>query len=1011
MATERIRGSVMTQNTNRIRIVYAQKKIADNYYETLKTRYRDMNLAFLKQTASSDSSGGPRLSNGVATLSAPIPAKEVSTAALPPVDDAGLRKILDEWKLNRSDDPSGAFVHRLIEEQVGRTPDAAAVVFRDQCMTYRELNSAANRLAHYLRKLGVGPEAMIGICVERSLEMLVGLLGILKAGGAYVPLDPTYPRERLEFILEDAGISLLLTQRRLSAGLPLHKAQPLFLDADWATMALESDENPAMLTSRDNAAYVIYTSGSTGKPKGVIIEHGSFANFTRAAASQYGIGPSDRVLQFASMSFDASVEEIYPCLTSGATLVLRTDEMLSSVPDFLGRCQEWKLTVLDLPTAYWHVLCHSLESENMRMPETVRLVIIGGEKAFPERLVTWQRQVGPSVRLLNTYGPTEATVVATVCDLTDLRHDGDSSQELPIGRPLPGIQTYILDSHLQPLPVGLSGELHIGGGNLARGYLNQPDLTAERFISDPYAHSPKARLYKTGDVARCLPGGNIEFLGRIDDQVKIRGFRLELGEIEALLRQYPAVLEAVVLAREDQPGDKRLVAYIMSDGKHAITSLGLRDFMKEKLPPYMLPSTFMMLEALPLTASGKVDRKALPPPDQCDYLSKRIFVAPRNKLERDLTETWEEILAIRPIGVTDNFFDLGGHSLLAMRMTSEINKKTGKRLATMDIFQNPTIEQLAGAIIEESESAAWASLVPVRRNGSRPPFFWIHGQASDALLPRYLDEEQPLYVMLHQGQDGSPVRHRTIEDIAAHYLKEIRSVRPRGPYLLGGYCLGGVVALEMAHQLSGQGEEVPMIFLLELPTEGVPPSSPRESPPQQSGSFKERVVHRFRYIAELRVNEKIPYVFSEIRPLWGRMAGRLIVKYKRKIELAVCRAYEAIGRPLPPALRSFTLMNIYDDALRGYAPRPYRGQLILCQAGETICRDQSYWTGVSDKALDIHIVPDAGHENILQEPHVSIWAHELNRCLRKQREISRHVIAVMSFEWSAFISLIPSFSV
>ena len=333
--------------------------------------------------------------------------------------------------------------------------------------------------------MGVGPEVLVGICVDRSLEMIVGLLGILKAGGAYVPMDPAHPQERLKFMLEDAGVSVLLTLERLSAGLPLQKAKTVCLDTHWDDITRESDGNPANVVIPDNAAYVIYTSGSTGKPKGVVVEHNSLMNYTRAAISQYGIKPSDRILQFASISFDASAEEIYPCLAQGATLVLRTDEMLSSVRDFLHTCEEWKLTVLSLPTIYWHELIQGLETEDLKMPDTIRLVIIGGEKASSERLMRWNKQVGTQVRLLNTYGPTEATVVATMCDLTHTV-PSDRLEQIPIGQPMPNVQTYILDTSLQPVPIGVSGELYIGGNGLAREYLNRPELTAEKFIPNPF---------------------------------------------------------------------------------------------------------------------------------------------------------------------------------------------------------------------------------------------------------------------------------------------------------------------------------------------------------------------------------------------------------------------------------------------------------------------------------------------------------------------------------------------
>ena len=623
---------------------------------------------------------------------------------LPLLTEAEKKQLVVEWNNTSIYYPGGLCVHEMFEAQVENNPDAVAVVYEGQELTYRELNSRANQLARFLHKLGVGPEVLVGICVDRSLEMLVGLLGILKAGGAYVPMDPAYPQERLKLMLEDANIAVLLTQKRHRAELPLQKARLVCLDTDWDDIACESYENPANRATLNNAAYVIYTSGSTGKPKGVIVEHKSLANYTRAAISQYGIKPSARVLQFASISFDASAEEIYPCLAQGATLVLRTDEMLSSVRDFLHTCEEWKLTVLSLPTIYWHELIQGLETEDLKMPDTIRLVIIGGEKASSERLMRWNKQGDTQVRLLNTYGPTEATVVATMCDLTHTV-PRDGLEQIPIGQPMPNVQTYIMDSHLQPVPIGVPGELYIGGNGLARGYLNRPELTAEKFIPNPFKGQPGTRLYKTGDLARYLPDGNIEFMGRIDLQVKIRGFRIELGEIETVLRQHPAVRETAAVAQEDQRGNKRLVAYVVFNQNAAILTSELRSFLKLKIPDYMMPSAFVVLDSLPLTPSGKLDRRALPAPDSERPGEEDSYVAPRTPIEEVLTGIWCEILGLKQVGIHDNFFELGGHSLLATQVMSRLRKVFEIEIPLRTLFESPTVEKLAVSLLQrEGES-------------------------------------------------------------------------------------------------------------------------------------------------------------------------------------------------------------------------------------------------------------------------------------------------------------------
>ncbi|MHC5857699.1 amino acid adenylation domain-containing protein [Nostoc sp.] len=491
-----------------------------------------------------------------------------------PLLSAADRQDLLELSRNQSLIPSQSeqCIHQLFEEQVEQTPDAIAVVFQNQHLTYRELNQRANKLAHYLRSLGVGPEVRVGICIQRSLEMAIGLLAILKAGGAYVPIDPAYPKERLALILRDAQVSVLVTQQSLLAVLPALESQVVCVDTDKSAIAQESQENLVNQTQLENLVYIIYTSGSTGTPKGVTIQHRSLASYAKIACLEYGLqasdavrgasrregGQSDRVLQFASISFDAAAEEIFPCLICGAALILRTDEMLSSIPRFLQQCRDWGITVLDLPTAFWHQVTSELATAKLALPDSLRLVIIGGERADRKHLTTWQQQVGQRVRLVNTYGPTETTIVATLCDLS-----GSTADEVPIGKPIPQVQTYVLDPSLQLVPVRTPGELYIGGVGVARGYLNRPDLTAEKFIPNPYSSKPGERLYKTGDLVRYLSDGNLEFIGRIDHQVKIRGFRIELGEIEALLNQHPGVQEAVVVAHSDRSDHQRLIAYVV----------------------------------------------------------------------------------------------------------------------------------------------------------------------------------------------------------------------------------------------------------------------------------------------------------------------------------------------------------------------------------------------------------------------------------------------------------------
>jgi amino acid adenylation domain-containing protein/thioester reductase-like protein len=457
-------------------------------------------------------------------------------------------------------------IHQLIESQAAATPNAVAIAFQDQALTchqitYAQLNTQANQLAHYLKKLGVKSETLVGLYIERSAMAIVGMLAILKAGGAYVPLDPTYPRERIALMLKDSQLSVILTQSRSASGLSFHKAQLVCLDTEWSKIGLESPFNLELSITARNLAYVIYTSGSTGKPKGVMIEHGSLTNFVQSIGQEYAVVPGDKLLQFASISFDVAIEEIFVSLVRGATLVLRSQEMLRSIPSFLQACQDLELTVLNLPTAFWHQIC--VELPLSRFPDAVRLVVIGSERALPRWLGVWKEYAPPRIRLINAYGPTEATVSSTVCDLSGPNAVEVGDRVLPIGKAIDNVQTYVLDAELQPVEVGVAGELYIAGAGLARGYLNRPELTAVKFIEQHQGCGEKIRLYKTGDLVRCRPDGNLEFLDRTDHQEKIRGFRVELSEIETILDQHPDVQQSIVIAREDVPGEKRLVGYVV----------------------------------------------------------------------------------------------------------------------------------------------------------------------------------------------------------------------------------------------------------------------------------------------------------------------------------------------------------------------------------------------------------------------------------------------------------------
>jgi amino acid adenylation domain-containing protein len=627
-------------------------------------------------------------------------------ADLPLLTAAERRQIVEEWNPPARSMAPG-FVHELFERQAERQPDAVAVIAADERVTYRELNARANRLAHRLRAAGAGPEVRVGVLLDRSIEMVTALLAVLKAGAAYVPMDPAYPADRLAFMASDSGMPLLVTTRALVGARPGlasagRAATVVCLDEQAAEIAREPETNPRVAIHGANLAYVIYTSGSTGTPKGVQVPHGALANYTQVAAETFELTPADRVLQFASISFDTMAEEIYPCLARGAALALRTHAMLASVPAFLRQIREWRISVLNFPTAYWHELTRQMLDGGFDLPDDVRLTILGGERAQPERVGAWQARFGRRVRLINSYGPTESTIVATYFEVPADDAGRWATADVPIGRPIPNASVYVLGPNLEPVPAGVPGELYVGGAGVARGYLNQPALTAERFVPDPFGGTPGARLYRTGDLVRYRANGEIEFLGRVDDQIKIRGFRVEVGEVEAALLRDDAVEHAAVLLREDQPGDRRLVAYAVLR-QTSVTAHELRTRLRSVLPDYMVPDAFVLVDAMPLTPNGKVDHAALPAPDQ-ERQAAEAYVAPRTQVEQRIAAIWADVLRVERVGLDDNFFDLGGHSLLVIQLHARLREAFGDELSVIDLFKVPTVRLLADRLNRAAEA-------------------------------------------------------------------------------------------------------------------------------------------------------------------------------------------------------------------------------------------------------------------------------------------------------------------
>ncbi|MUH00601.1 amino acid adenylation domain-containing protein, partial [Scytonema sp. UIC 10036] len=622
---------------------------------------------------------------------------------LPLLTQPEQQQLLVGWNDTGVDYPLDKCIHQLFEEQVERTPDAVAVVYENEQLTYHQLNCRANQLAHYLRSLGVKPDTLVGICVKRSLEMVVGLLGILKAGGAYVPLDPDYPTDRLRFVLEDAALPVLLTQQSLLEFLPEFTAQVVCLDSDRQLITQHSLENSLSGSQPENLAYVIYTSGSTGQPKGVEVSHKGVVNFLASMSVCPGVTDADTFFAVTTISFDIAALELYLPLVVGAKVVVVAREVASDGTRLLLELQQSGTTVMQATPATWQMLLASgLSTQKLGMK-----LLCGGE-ALNAQLAHQLLQTDSEV--WNLYGPTETTIWSSIYQLRNEPQQLQTRSAIAsIGRPIANTQIYILDTQLQPVPLGVAGELHIGGASLARGYLNRPELTQEKFIPNPFSADPDSRLYKTGDLARYLPDGNIEYLGRIDNQVKVRGFRIELSEIETVLDQYPHVQASCAIVREDTPGDKRLVAYIMPHQHSTATINELRQFLKAKLPDYMVPNAIVILESLPLTPNGKVDRRALPTPDQTRPDLEETFVSPRTLVEEILAGIWTEVLRVQQVGVHDNFFNIGGHSLTAIQVMSRLNEIFQIELALRQLFETPTIAELAEAIEVTRQTGASAT--------------------------------------------------------------------------------------------------------------------------------------------------------------------------------------------------------------------------------------------------------------------------------------------------------------
>lgn len=893
-------------------------------------------------------------------------------ATLPLLTEPERHQLLTTWNDTALAYPPEACIHQLFESQAERTPGAIALTFGDQSMTYGELNQRASQVAHYLQTLGVGPEGLVGICVERSLDMVVGLLGILKAGGSYVPLDPAYPMDRLTYMIEHSQLPILLTQQAFCEQFADQGVQLVCLDADWGAIAQHPTHTPSSGVTGDNLAYTIYTSGSTGKPKGVQILHRTTVNFLNGMGHKPGLTQSDVLLAVTTISFDIAVLELYLPLMVGAQVVIATREDAANATQLMALLTQHNVTVLQATPVTWQMLiANGWQGDG-------RLKMLCGGEAMPRAMADQLLERGGS--LWNMYGPTETTVWSAACQV------GPGTGTVPVADPIANTQIYVLDARpelagdLQLLPIGVPGEVFIGGDGLARGYLNRPDLTAERFIPDPFGDRPDARLYRTGDLARFRPDGSLEFLGRIDNQVKLRGFRIELGEIEAVLTQYPAVKQGAVIVREEAPGDKRLVAYYTAQlPDHPPTVKELRAFLQKHLPNYMVPTAFVGLETMPLTPNGKIDRRSLPKPEGTEGDRPDDYIPPRTKLERQLVAIWESVLKVSPVSINANFFELGGNSLLSVQILTEIEKTFGKALPLSTFLQAPAIEALATVLRNTEGIVQDSGLVPLRETGSKPPLFCLYGVLLYRELMKQLPPDQPVYgvyleeevEILKSGKAQSHANFNSVPAIAQQYIKTIQSAQPHGPYFLIGESFGGIVAYEMAQQLKAAGESVELVGLLD------------SIAPNTTVAF-ESIKHRLKKHLDLTFQRGPSYLVSKIhKALHHKIQDACQTQLADAPDASTAQVpgiQDSVKEEALPDIRQ----NVRHEILRGYHVQPFDGSVILFRAEQ---RDQFEYDpnqdcGWSEFASNLKVISVPGnHLGILQTPNVEILADQLKSYL------------------------------
>ncbi|MFD2371950.1 amino acid adenylation domain-containing protein [Brevibacillus sp. GCM10020057] len=865
------------------------------------------------------------------------PDEKVSTAPL--LTTAERTQLLIEWNRAAVSYPRDASIPELFEEQVRLRPDHPALLFGDQVMTYRQLNQRADEIAARLCQLEIADEQLVAVCLDRSPDMIASYLAVLKAGGAYVPIDLTYPPERIAYMLEDSAASLVITTERIAKDLPRLPPACVFLDADCGE-AVPHLAAPRSRSRAESLAYVMYTSGSTGKPKGVMIDHRGIVRLVKNI-DYASVGPDETYMNLGAVAFDVSAFEIYGALLNGGKLVILSANK-PTFAEIARTIQHYGVTSLNVTPDRLNVLLEDY-SEALR---GLRQVMPGGE-ALPVWLARKCREKLPNARLINLYGPTENAVNTTSYHVEEIPlHE----TTIPIGRPIGGDRLYILDRQLQPVPIGVIGDLCMSGDGIARGYLNRPELTNERFLPDPFSETPGQRMYKSGDLARYRADGNVEFIGRADDQVKIRGCRIELGEIETIVGQYPGVRQAVAGVTKAKDGTAALAAYVVMNADASFSEPELRAYVRARLPEYMIPTFFIELAEVPVTPVGKIDRKRLPAPVIGG--NQERLVPPRNAMEEKLVRVWEHLLEVRPIGVTDSFFQLGGNSLLAMRMFSQLEKTFGKRLSVSSVFQEDTIEKLARLLASSEEHAELTrSLVPIQPLGTEPPLFCIHGGGGEVLvygeLAKVLGEKQPLYGLRYAGTGEQGV---TVEALAQKYLREIREVQPKGPYHLIGFCLGGAIAYEMAQQLLQEGERVGLLTILNYVNPGLP-----------ALGLARKIYRSVRLMFRLPRHLRDPFVLQKLR-----YAVQVLKKTGDDTSFEQANIQELVA------------------AMRQYRPKPYPGRLLLIRAMTQLHPvSRLGWETTETGEIEEHCMA-ADHGTLLKEPNATLLAKYIQCHVRKE---------------------------